>query len=400
MDARTEMLRQLADRRNGYSLPRAFYTDPDFYRLDLELIFYREWLFAGHDCELPKPGSYLTLQVGAYPVVVVRDKAGTIRAFHNSCRHRGSRICAAEKGKVAKLVCPYHRWTFELDGRLLFARDMGKDFDLSAFSLKPVHCRSVAGYIFICVADAAPDFAPVRAHLTPYLAPHRLAEAKVAVEMTLVEKGKMTLVEKGNWKLVWENNRECYHCRGNHPELCLTYPEAPSVTGVTGGQEDPQVAEHWRRCEAAGLPSALQISKSGQYRTARMPLLGDAVSYTMSGEPAVNRPLSDGVLAPRIGTMLLFHYPSSTTRARGTMRWATTPSPSACSRPARKRPWSPPSGSSTRMRSKASTTPWRSSRRSGSPRTSRTATSSRRTSSASTRRLTSRGLTRPSTKAA
>jgi Rieske 2Fe-2S family protein len=309
MDACSEMLRQLAGRKDGYSLPQAFYTDLDFYRLDLEHIFYHEWLLAGHECELQQPGSYLALQVGAYPVVVVRDEVDTIRAFHNSCRHRGSRICAAEKGRATRLVCPYHQWTYELDGRLRFARDMGKDFDASAFSLKPVHCQSVAGYIFICVAEAAPDFAPVREHLAPYLAPHRLAEAKVAVELTIVA--------KGNWKLVWENNRECYHCAGNHPELCRTYPRAPSVTGVTGGLEDPQVAEHWRRCEAAGLPSMLRISESGQYRTARMPLLGDAVSYTMTGEPAVRRPLSDSLLTPRIGTMLLFHYPSTWNHALG-----------------------------------------------------------------------------------
>src|SRR5690242_9445930 len=108
MDARNDMLRQLASRKDGYSLPQPFYTDPDFYRLDLEHLFYREWLFAGHDCELPKSGSYFTLQVGAYPVFVMRDGTGTIRAFHNSCRHRGSRICAAERGTAAKLVCPYH----------------------------------------------------------------------------------------------------------------------------------------------------------------------------------------------------------------------------------------------------------------------------------------------------
>jgi len=309
MDARKEMLRQLASRKDGYSLPQPFYTDPDFYRLDLEHLFYREWLFAGHDCELPKPGSYFTLQVGAYPVFVVRDGAGTIRAFHNTCRHRGSRICAAERGTASKLICPYHQWTYELDGRLQFARDMGEDFDASTFSLKPVHCESVAGYIFICVAQVAPDFAPVRAHLTPYLAPHRLAEARVAVEMSIVE--------KGNWKLVWENNRECYHCGANHPELCRTYPRAPAVTGVTGGLDDPQIAEHWRRCEAAGLPSTLRMSASGQYRTARMPLLRDAVSYTLTGKPAVRHPLSDSVLTPQIGVLLLFHYPSSWNHALG-----------------------------------------------------------------------------------
>ena len=98
MDARNEMLGLIRSRRYGYSLEQPFYTDPEFFRLDMDLIWYRDWLFVGHDCELPKPGSFFTVQVGRYPVVLVRDRDGQIRAFHNSCRHRGSRVCAAQKG--------------------------------------------------------------------------------------------------------------------------------------------------------------------------------------------------------------------------------------------------------------------------------------------------------------
>ncbi|TIW48561.1 MAG: ABC transporter permease subunit [Mesorhizobium sp.] len=152
MDARNDMLRLLHGRRAGYSLEQPFYTDADFFKLDMELIWYRDWLFIGHDCELPKPGSYITAQIGDYPVVLVRDQQGRINAFHNSCRHRGSRVCNADKGTAAKLVCPYHQWTYELDGRLLFARQMADGFDKSQFSLKPVACESVGGYIFICLA--------------------------------------------------------------------------------------------------------------------------------------------------------------------------------------------------------------------------------------------------------
>jgi len=137
MDARNDMLRLLHSRRDGYSLEQPFYTDPDYFKLDMELIWYRDWLFIGHDCELPKPGSYITVQIGDYPVVLVRDQKGNINAFHNSCRHRGSRVCNTEKGTAAKLVCPYHQWTYELDGRLLFARQMAEGFDKSQFGLKP-----------------------------------------------------------------------------------------------------------------------------------------------------------------------------------------------------------------------------------------------------------------------
>ena len=127
----------LAARRPNHSLPRAFYTDPDIFQLDLERIWYRSWLFAVPACELPKPGSYVTHKVGLYSVIIVRGTDGAIRAFHNTCRHRGSTLCRATKGTNPKIVCPYHQWTYELDGRLLWARDMDADFDASQHGLKP-----------------------------------------------------------------------------------------------------------------------------------------------------------------------------------------------------------------------------------------------------------------------
>ncbi|NKN39650.1 aromatic ring-hydroxylating dioxygenase subunit alpha [Agrobacterium sp. a22-2] len=303
MDFQNSVLRQLKGRRDGFSLEQPFYIDQDYFKLDMEMIWYRDWLFMGHDCEIPRAGNYFTVQIGDYPVVIVRGRDGQIRAFHNTCRHRGHRVCTQDRGAAAKLVCPYHQWTYELDGSLLFARQMGEDFDKAQFGLKPVHCESVGGYIFICLANEAPDFAPVRATIEPYMAPHRLLEAKVA--------HRNTIIEKGNWKLVWENNRECYHCAGNHPELCRTFPEAPTVTGVEGAMDDPVILEHWARCQAAGLPSQFAMDPAGQFRVARMPLIEGVESYTMSGQNAVKRRLSDDVTIDRIGTMLLFHYPTT-----------------------------------------------------------------------------------------
>ncbi len=303
MQSHAAILGELDALRPGHTLPGRYYSDPEIYKLDLDNIWYRDWLFAGHDCEIPKPGNFITLQVGAYPVVIVRGRDGAIRAFHNSCRHRGSRICSTESGSKIRLVCPYHQWTYELDGRLMHARDMGADFNPADHSLRPVHCQNVGGYIWICVGKQAPDFTPFRDQIEAYFGPHRLAEAKVA--------HSTTIVEKGNWKLVWENNRECYHCHSNHPELCRTFDDTPSVSGVSATEDDPMIGEHWAKCEAAGLPSAFRIAADGQYRTARMPLLGAAESYTMSGKPAVTRPLSDAVTTDHIGTLLLFHYPTT-----------------------------------------------------------------------------------------
>jgi len=303
MSPHEDMLRRLRSRKPATALERDFYTSPDDYQIDLEMIWYRDWLFVGHDCEVPNPGSYLTVQIGEYPVIVVRDRDGNIRAYHNSCRHRGSRICSEEHGTAARLVCPYHQWTYSLDGRLLAARDMGDTFDKSRYGLKPVHCASVGGYIWVCVASVAPDFEPVRQQLEPYFLPHKLQDARVAFECTIVE--------NANWKLVWENNRECYHCAANHPELIRTFPEDPTITGVDGGFSNPRIVEKWNYWQSIGLHSEFKISPDGQYRTVRYPLLEGTTSYTMDGKAGVGRPLTDSVTEPDIGTLLLFHFPTT-----------------------------------------------------------------------------------------
>lgn len=299
-----DVLHRLRNHVPGTALTREFYTDEAIFALDMQHIFYKEWLFVGHTCELPKTGSYLTLQIGEYPVVVVRGADGKVRAFINSCRHRGARVCTKEHGQSPKLVCPYHQWTYDLDGRLFAARQMGSDFDRSRYALKSVHCEEVAGFVFVCLGAEPAEFAATRAHLEPYLAPHRLDEARVAFESTIYE--------DGDWKLVWENNRECYHCAGNHPELARTYADTPAVTGVSGVAKDPELAQHWNWCESQGLASRFELSPDGQMRTTRIPLLKDAVSYTMTGQPAVKKPLSDNIsLASRVGALLFFHYPST-----------------------------------------------------------------------------------------
>jgi Rieske 2Fe-2S family protein len=304
MGASSDMLREIQNRREGFSLAQRFYVDPTFYELDLENIFYREWLFVGHECELAAPGDYFTIQIGAYSIIVLRRDDGTIGALHNTCRHRGSRICGSTQGKLGRrLICPYHQWTYHQDGRLATARQMGRTVDADQLGLRTAHCECVAGYVFVSLAKAPREFAPFRANMEPYFLPHRLHDTKVALSISIVE--------KGNWKLVWENNRECYHCAVNHPELCLTYPERPTVTGVQGAQYDPETTALWRRCEIAGLPSKFLLADSGQYRITRLPLIGDAVSYTMDGKAAVAKPLSPDVREPSIGAMVLFHYPST-----------------------------------------------------------------------------------------
>jgi Rieske 2Fe-2S family protein len=297
------MLTRLHRHEPSRALPRDFYTSNADYQLELQTLWYREWLFVGHDCEIPHAGDYLTVQIGEYPIVIVRDRNGGIRAFHNTCRHRGSRICSAEHGTTPRFVCPYHQWTYKLTGELLAARDMGADFQRSQYSLKSAHCAHVGGYIFVCVGRTAPDFTPFAQQAEPYLLPHRLRHAKVAFETTIIE--------HANWKLVWENNRECYHCAVNHPELCRTYPSTPTVVSVGAAVLSPGVSQRWDAWETQGLPSRFHLSANGQSRLVRMPLLDKAVSFTLDGAAAVRRPLSDTVTEANVGSLLMFHYPST-----------------------------------------------------------------------------------------
>src|SRR5579871_6774754 len=107
MSARDTILTRLRQRQAATPLHQDFYCKQEEYQVDLEMIWYRDWLFVGHDCEVSNPGDYMTVQIGEYPVVVVRDRNGGLNAFHNSCRHRGSRICSEKHGNAPRLVCPY-----------------------------------------------------------------------------------------------------------------------------------------------------------------------------------------------------------------------------------------------------------------------------------------------------
>ena len=136
-------MRTLLDERpQGHCLPQALYNAPEAFDFDMNAIFGTNWLMAGFECELPKPGSYISQMVGKWPVLIVHGRDGEIRAFHNSCRHRGSLLCAPGSGAAPKIVCPYHRWTYELDGSLLSAMRMGDDFEKADQSLRPIPRRS------------------------------------------------------------------------------------------------------------------------------------------------------------------------------------------------------------------------------------------------------------------
>ncbi len=286
----------LAARRPGWSLAQAFYTDAEFFAHDLAGIFYRHWLFAGLECELAEPGAYLRVDVGPSAVIVVRDQAGALHAFHNVCRHRGSALCDAPRGTVRSFVCPYHQWTYDLAGRVTSTPQMHDGFDPTGFDLRPVALERIAGALFICLAETPPDIAPFRAALEPALAPHGLAEARLA--------DSYDLTVRGNWKLVMENSRECDHCPASHPELMRTFLHSYDFRNPTAHAE---IAQFWQDCEARGLPSAL--AQGDNYRVNRLPFVRDARSITLDGEPVTARRLGALPDLP-IGSLRFVQFPS------------------------------------------------------------------------------------------
>lgn len=295
--------RMLAERDQNLSLPQAFYNDPFLFRIDMEEIFMKEWLFVGMTCEIPKAGAYMTVQVGQNPVLVVRDRDGEVRAFHNVCRHRGSRICTAAKGKVANLTCPYHQWTYDLKGNLIFAgTDMGDSFDKSLHGLRPVHCRTAGGFIYICLAEEAPQIDRYLEALDAYMEPYDMENTKVAAEVTLEE--------NANWKLVIENNRECYHCAGSHPELLRTLLEWDDTNDPRATQE---FKDHYRRQAAEwdreGIPHK-HFEDGLRNRIVRMPLKEGTQAMTMDGKPACKKTMGR-IQNRELGSMRILHLPNS-----------------------------------------------------------------------------------------
>ncbi|HET9389144.1 MAG TPA: aromatic ring-hydroxylating dioxygenase subunit alpha [Steroidobacteraceae bacterium] len=305
----------LASRRPDFALPAAFFTDEAVYEAELDWIFARHWLFLASEPEIPEGGDYRTFQVGRYPIFVLRRDDGSIAAFHNSCRHRGSRILQQAAGVVgANLVCPYHRWTYDTAGRVIHCGTTGAPGPETTQGLGPVHIRQLAGLIFVCLAAEPPeDFEEFAARMRPYLEPHAVAQAKVARQIDLVE--------HGNWKLTIENNRECFHC-GGHPELLNSLFHF--LGDVTADSLSEQERSVYRRYEAArervmsswaraGLPwqrlEHLHDRPTG-FRAERLVLEGHGESMTVDTRVACRRLL--GSLAdPRLGTLHLHVQPNA-----------------------------------------------------------------------------------------
>lgn len=209
------------------TLPGRYYTDPQIFAQEQALIFEQMWFCAARGSDIPTPGSFRTVQVGSESVIVSRSRRGEVRAFLNVCRHRGAKICVEETGAVARAFqCPYHAWTYDLDGKLIAAPNLTRmpDIDRVEYGLKTVHVREWLGYVWVSLADEPPAFeATVLQEVVDRLG--EVANLDHYQVDTLAVGRRIVYDVKANWKLIIENFMECYHCATIHPELTEVLPE-------------------------------------------------------------------------------------------------------------------------------------------------------------------------------
>jgi len=251
-----------ATREIRTTLPAAAYTDAHWFASEMDRVFARMWIAAGRAPELDRPGAFVRRDVAGASVLIVRAGDGSIQAFHNVCRHRGTRLCTGAHGTFhGSIQCPYHAWTYGLDGRLLAAPQMDEvaGFDRSAYPLRPVACDTWDGHIFINLSDTPPPLRDQLADLPERFAKWRMGELRRAHH---VEYDVAT-----NWKLVVQNYNECLHCPVIHPLLnrmhhYLGADNVPTTDSYCGG--------------AMGLKDGIEtLSSDGKRRRDVLPGLGE-----------------------------------------------------------------------------------------------------------------------------
>ncbi len=215
------------------TLPTSWYRSPAIFQTEKERIFCREWFAVCREEELPKAGDHLVLDVLGENILLVRNRDGQLRAFYNVCRHRGSRLCRAPQdappaGRVALaggitagrlIVCPYHQWSYDLNGALVAAPHLGAGtgFDKSEFHLYPVGVETWGGFVFLNLTPSeANPFASQLGGIPSRLQRYPLESLRIGATIQYEV--------AANWKIICENYNECYHCGGVHPELCAVVP--------------------------------------------------------------------------------------------------------------------------------------------------------------------------------
>jgi len=200
------------------SLPQKYFVSPEIFAKERDEIFSKELLLVGHQSQLKKSGDFFLATIAGESLIVVRDQKSEVRGFYNVCRHRGTRLKEDACGHAAAIQCPYHAWTYRLDGRLIGAPHMDEvpGFDKADYSLRAVNLALWGGFIFINLDENAMPleewFAPLNGKFSHW-------------NMSILQPAKRIEYDvQANWKLMFENYSECYHCPGVHPQLQKVSP--------------------------------------------------------------------------------------------------------------------------------------------------------------------------------
>jgi Rieske 2Fe-2S family protein len=195
------------------TLPQRYFISPEIFAEEQVRIFSKQWVLVGHQSQIDGVGDYFVQEVAGESLIMVRDRERTIRGFYNVCRHRGTRLCEEKMGRSSAIQCPYHAWTYGLDGGLIGAphMDEAEGFDKADYSLHAVKLAIWEGFIFVNFADAPTPlekaFAPLAGKFSHWNLPTLRSAKRIEYDV------------HANWKLIFENYSECYHCPGVHPAL-------------------------------------------------------------------------------------------------------------------------------------------------------------------------------------
>jgi glycine betaine catabolism A len=223
------------------TLAQQYFVSPEVFAEEQDRIFSKQWVLVGHQSQLAEAGDYFVAEVASESLIIVRDKGGELQGFYNVCRHRGTRLREDRNGHLSAIRCPYHAWTYGLDGRLIGAPHMDQvpGFDKTDYSLHAANLAVWEGFIFVSLEDASTGhggqaaqggyislekwFAPLTGKFSHWNLPKLRAAKRIEYDV------------KANWKLMFENYSECYHCPGVHPMLSKVSPYDSAENDLTEG---------------------------------------------------------------------------------------------------------------------------------------------------------------------
>ena len=282
----------LNNQQEDWSLDQKFYKDTSIFDLEKHNIFYNSWIFIGHESQIPNKGDFFVYKILDEEIIVLRNKENKVKAFFNVCRHRGSRVCLEEKGNTSRFSCPYHSWTYNLDGKLLAAKSLREGIDKSKLGLHPCNIESASGMLLINLSDNPQSLKNLQSDLKEPFEMFGFKDLKVAAHKNYPI--------ASNWKLAVENYQECYHCAPAHPEYSLSHSlKIEDEPGFDEAQEKMMI-----NLESCGLKD-IEVNKDfsnkdpdqEQYAYSRYALFDGYMTGSKDGKP----------LAPLLGNIKEFN---------------------------------------------------------------------------------------------